>query len=133
MPYPEEAVLVSNAVDARRREFTTLRHCARRAMREPGLPGTPYCPEGTVLPDGRPGPWEASRTVRGTGAPHPCAVRTSEADEMTSTPRLRTPALRSASRALGAPRAVAGERGCDPHRRRGARAFLKPGGVRNEK
>lgn len=91
MPYPEEAVLVSNAVDARRGEFTTVRHCARRAMREPGLPGTPYCPEGTVLPDGRPGPWEASRTVPGTGAPHRCAVRTSEADEMTSTPRLRAP------------------------------------------
>ncbi|WP_373299994.1 hypothetical protein [Streptomyces xantholiticus] len=78
MPYPEEAVLVSNAVDARRREFTTVRHCARRAMCEPGLPGAPYSRKArcslTAAPDrgkpyalcrapGAPGRWPLSEGV----------------------------------------------------------------------
>jgi 4'-phosphopantetheinyl transferase EntD len=36
--YPGEAELVSRAVDKRRREFRTVRHCARRALRPLGLP-----------------------------------------------------------------------------------------------
>ncbi|MFD6422619.1 4'-phosphopantetheinyl transferase [Streptomyces sp. NPDC060198] len=43
--YPEEAALVRDAVDKRRREFTTVRHCARRAL------GTLGLPPGPVLPD----------------------------------------------------------------------------------
>ncbi|MFF3855005.1 4'-phosphopantetheinyl transferase [Micromonospora sp. NPDC002575] len=39
--FPEEERLVANAVDKRRREFTTVRHCARRALRELGIPETP--------------------------------------------------------------------------------------------
>ena len=35
---PEEEAAVRNAVDKRRREFTTTRHCARIAMAELGLP-----------------------------------------------------------------------------------------------
>ncbi|MER6617247.1 hypothetical protein [Streptomyces xantholiticus] len=44
MPYPEEAVLVSNAVDARRREFTTVRHCARRGDARTGPAWYPVLP-----------------------------------------------------------------------------------------
>ncbi|MFE7133419.1 4'-phosphopantetheinyl transferase [Streptomyces sp. NPDC057638] len=43
--HPEEEPLVARAVDSRRREFTTVRHCARAALRELGRP------EGPVLPD----------------------------------------------------------------------------------
>jgi len=43
--YPEEAALVRNAVDKRRKEFTTVRHCARRALDRLGLPPA------SVLPD----------------------------------------------------------------------------------
>ncbi|MGW0854024.1 4'-phosphopantetheinyl transferase family protein [Streptomyces sp. NPDC002690] len=43
--YPEEAALVRHAVDKRRKEFTTVRYCARRAL------GTLGLPPGPVLPD----------------------------------------------------------------------------------
>jgi 4'-phosphopantetheinyl transferase EntD len=43
--YPEEASLVRNAVEKRRKEFTTVRHCARRAMRELGLRPGPILPD----------------------------------------------------------------------------------------
>jgi 4'-phosphopantetheinyl transferase EntD len=55
--YPGEAELVSRAVDKRRREFRTARHCARRALRQLGLPpvavlrgerGEPQWPPGIV-------------------------------------------------------------------------------------
>ena len=36
--YPGEAELITRAVDKRRREFRTVRHCARRALRQLGLP-----------------------------------------------------------------------------------------------
>jgi 4'-phosphopantetheinyl transferase EntD len=36
--FPGEAELISRAVDKRRREFRTVRHCARRALRQLGLP-----------------------------------------------------------------------------------------------
>ncbi|MDQ3900309.1 MAG: 4'-phosphopantetheinyl transferase superfamily protein, partial [Actinomycetota bacterium] len=36
--YPGEAELISRAVDKRRREFRTVRQCARRALRQLGLP-----------------------------------------------------------------------------------------------
>jgi len=39
--YPEEEVAVSRAVDKRRREFTTGRLCARRALVRLGLPEVP--------------------------------------------------------------------------------------------
>ena len=41
---PEEAAVVARAVDKRRREFGTVRHCARRAMAELGLPPAPLLP-----------------------------------------------------------------------------------------
>jgi 4'-phosphopantetheinyl transferase EntD len=55
--YPGEAELISRAVDKRRREFRTVRHCARRALRQLGLPpvavlrgerGEPQWPLGVV-------------------------------------------------------------------------------------
>lgn len=39
--YPGEADLISRAVDKRRREFRTVRHCARRALHQLGLPPAP--------------------------------------------------------------------------------------------
>nr|WP_203672868.1 MULTISPECIES: 4'-phosphopantetheinyl transferase superfamily protein [unclassified Streptomyces] len=55
--YPEEEALVSRAVPKRRREFATVRHCARRAFGRLGIPPGPITraeggasrwPEGTV-------------------------------------------------------------------------------------
>ncbi|GAA4815262.1 4'-phosphopantetheinyl transferase family protein [Streptomyces ziwulingensis] len=39
--YPEEEALVARAVDKRRREFTVVRSCARRAMRQLGVEPQP--------------------------------------------------------------------------------------------
>jgi 4'-phosphopantetheinyl transferase EntD len=39
--YPGEAELITRAVDKRRREFRTVRHCARQALRQLGLPPVP--------------------------------------------------------------------------------------------
>jgi 4'-phosphopantetheinyl transferase EntD len=39
--YPGEEELISRAVDKRRREFRTVRHCARRALCQLGLPPVP--------------------------------------------------------------------------------------------
>lgn len=41
--FPEEAV-ISRAVEKRRREFRTVWHCARRALRELGLPPVAVLP-----------------------------------------------------------------------------------------
>lgn len=55
--YPEELAIVDNAVPTRRREFATGRACARRALRELGVPpapilrnrrGAPQWPEGVI-------------------------------------------------------------------------------------
>ncbi|MFH9426324.1 4'-phosphopantetheinyl transferase [Streptomyces sp. NPDC017529] len=48
--YPEEEAVVARAVDKRRREFATVRTCARRAMEKLGVPPQP------VLPDQRGAP-----------------------------------------------------------------------------
>jgi 4'-phosphopantetheinyl transferase EntD len=42
--YPEEEAVVARSVDKRRREFTTARACARRAMGTLGLPPAPIVP-----------------------------------------------------------------------------------------
>ncbi|MFF6802965.1 4'-phosphopantetheinyl transferase superfamily protein [Streptomyces sp. NPDC012616] len=42
--YPQEAALVVRAVDKRRREFTVVRGCARRAMEKLGVPAQPVLP-----------------------------------------------------------------------------------------
>lgn len=42
--FPEEAALLNRAVDKRRREFTTARICAHRALAGLGLPAVPILP-----------------------------------------------------------------------------------------
>ncbi|MBB4892312.1 4'-phosphopantetheinyl transferase EntD [Streptomyces olivoverticillatus] len=42
--FPEEEAQIAGAVDKRRREFTTARWCARRAMGQLGLPAVPVLP-----------------------------------------------------------------------------------------
>jgi 4'-phosphopantetheinyl transferase EntD len=42
--FPSEQEAVRNAVDKRRREFTTVRHCARKALAELGQPAVPILP-----------------------------------------------------------------------------------------
>ncbi|MCX4696176.1 4'-phosphopantetheinyl transferase [Streptomyces sp. NBC_01408] len=42
--YPEEARVVANSVDSRRREFATARLCARRCLAQLGLPPGPLLP-----------------------------------------------------------------------------------------
>ncbi|CAO5237865.1 4'-phosphopantetheinyl transferase family protein [Frankia sp. AgKG'84/4] len=42
--FPEESALLAKAVDKRRREFTTARVCAHRALRTLGLPPAPILP-----------------------------------------------------------------------------------------
>ncbi|WP_405140999.1 4'-phosphopantetheinyl transferase superfamily protein [Sphaerisporangium sp. NBC_01403] len=42
--FPEEEQVIENAVEKRRREFTTARLCARRAMSELGVPPAPVLP-----------------------------------------------------------------------------------------
>lgn len=42
--FPEEEASVTRSVDKRRREFTTARHCVRRAFAQLGLPPTPVLP-----------------------------------------------------------------------------------------
>jgi 4'-phosphopantetheinyl transferase EntD len=55
--YPEEEALVARAVAKRRREFTVVRGCARRAMEKLGVPAQP------VLPGERGAPqWPAGLT-----------------------------------------------------------------------
>ncbi|RSM90551.1 4'-phosphopantetheinyl transferase [Kibdelosporangium aridum] len=55
--FPEEAAHVAKAVDKRRREYATVRHCARQAFAELGIPpvalltgerGAPQWPSGIV-------------------------------------------------------------------------------------
>lgn len=42
--FPEEQVTIAKAVDKRRREFATTRHCARRALTALGQPDVPLVP-----------------------------------------------------------------------------------------
>ena len=42
--FPEEAEVVARAVDKRRREFATVRRCARAALAELGVPPVPILP-----------------------------------------------------------------------------------------
>ncbi|MER5625854.1 4'-phosphopantetheinyl transferase superfamily protein [Streptosporangium sp. NPDC002544] len=42
--FPEEEAVIARAVDKRRREFTTARHCARQALARIGLPPAPILP-----------------------------------------------------------------------------------------
>ncbi len=77
--YPDEEELISRAVDKRRREFRTVRHCARRALRQLGLPpvpvlrgerGEPQWPPGIV------GSMTHCGGYRAAAVAHSCDLRT---------------------------------------------------------
>ncbi|MET7339318.1 4'-phosphopantetheinyl transferase superfamily protein [Nonomuraea sp. NPDC005650] len=53
--FPEEEAVIARAVDKRRREFTTARHCARRALSRLGLPPAPILPGERGAPGWPPG------------------------------------------------------------------------------
>lgn len=53
--YPGEAEVISRAVDKRRREFRTVRYCARQALRQLGLPPVPVLPGERGAPQWPPG------------------------------------------------------------------------------
>lgn len=53
--YPVEAEVISRAVDKRRREFRTVRHCARQALHQLGLPPAPVLPGKRGEPQWPPG------------------------------------------------------------------------------
>jgi 4'-phosphopantetheinyl transferase EntD len=48
--FPVEAAAVAGAAPERRREFGTVRHCARRALRQLGVPAGPILPDGDRTP-----------------------------------------------------------------------------------
>jgi 4'-phosphopantetheinyl transferase EntD len=48
--FPTEAAAVASAVAERRREFATVRHCARRALRQIGAPAAPILPDADRAP-----------------------------------------------------------------------------------
>jgi 4'-phosphopantetheinyl transferase EntD len=48
--FPAEAAAVAGATGERRREFGTVRHCAREALRQLGLPSAPILPDGDRAP-----------------------------------------------------------------------------------
>jgi 4'-phosphopantetheinyl transferase EntD len=77
--YPGEAEVISRAVDKRRREFRTVRHCARRALHQLGLPpvpvlrgehGEPQWPPGVV------GSMTHCAGYRAAAIAHSCDLRT---------------------------------------------------------
>ncbi|WP_200300941.1 4'-phosphopantetheinyl transferase family protein [Streptomyces adelaidensis] len=47
---PEERAVVAGAAEGRRREFTTVRHCARLALAELGRPPVPLLPDADGAP-----------------------------------------------------------------------------------
>jgi 4'-phosphopantetheinyl transferase EntD len=53
--YPEEEAVISRAVQSRQREFATVRHCARRALRELGIPPAALLPGERGMPRWPPG------------------------------------------------------------------------------
>jgi 4'-phosphopantetheinyl transferase EntD len=77
--YPEEAALVALAVPKRRREFTVVRACARRAMEKLGVPPQP------VLPGERGAPrWPAGLTGSMTHCDGYCAAALVRAADLAS-------------------------------------------------
>ncbi|MEU9173434.1 4'-phosphopantetheinyl transferase superfamily protein [Streptomyces sp. NPDC048420] len=77
--YPEEAALVALAVAKRRREFTVVRACARRAMEKLGVPPQP------ILPGERGAPrWPSGLTGSMTHCEGYCAAALVRAADLAS-------------------------------------------------
>ncbi|GAA2908671.1 putative 4'-phosphopantetheinyl transferase [Actinoplanes cyaneus] len=53
--FPAEQQMIASAVEKRRREFTTVRHCARTALRELGIAPVPILPGERGAPGWPPG------------------------------------------------------------------------------
>ena len=67
--FPEEEAVISRAVGKRRREFRTVRHCARRALTELGLPPAAVLPGERREPVWPPGVVGSLPTSPVTGPP----------------------------------------------------------------
>ena len=67
--FPEEESLVANAVETRRREFITARHCAREALAKLGYAPVPIAQAGNANRCGRREWSAASLTPRDSGLP----------------------------------------------------------------
>jgi len=77
--FPEEEAVVARAVAKRRREFTAVRGCARRAMERLGVPPQP------VLPGDRGAPrWPAGLVGSMTHCEDYCAAALARADDIAS-------------------------------------------------
>ncbi|MEV5882205.1 4'-phosphopantetheinyl transferase superfamily protein [Streptomyces sp. NPDC052020] len=77
--FPEEAELVAQAVAKRRREFATVRACARRAMEKLGVPPQP------ILPGDRGAPrWPSGLTGSMTHCDGYCAAALVRAADLAS-------------------------------------------------
>ncbi|MER7478049.1 4'-phosphopantetheinyl transferase superfamily protein [Streptomyces sp. NPDC126510] len=77
--YPEEAALLTRAVDKRRREFAVVRSCARRAMEKLGVEPQP------ILPGERGAPgWPAGLTGSMTHCDGYCAAALVRATDLAS-------------------------------------------------
>ncbi|MFI6931479.1 4'-phosphopantetheinyl transferase [Streptomyces sp. NPDC050287] len=77
--YPEEEAVVARAVSKRRREFTAVRSCARRAMEKLGVPPQP------ILPGERGAPrWPAGLTGSMTHCDGYCAAALVRATDLAS-------------------------------------------------
>ena len=59
MLFPEEEAVIARAVEKRRREFTTVRFCARAALAVLGLRRPRSCPASAARPAGRTAWWAA--------------------------------------------------------------------------
>ena len=82
--YPGEEELISRAVDKRRREFRTVRHCARRALGQLGVPpapvlrgerGEPIWPPGVVGSMTHCAGYRAAAVAHSRGLRGPCGIR----------------------------------------------------------
>ncbi|MGX9885157.1 4'-phosphopantetheinyl transferase family protein [Streptomyces sp. NPDC002276] len=77
--YPEEAARVARAVPKRRREFTAVRACARRAMEKLGVPPQPILPGAHGAPT-----WPAGLIGSMTHCDGYCAAALARATDLAS-------------------------------------------------
>ncbi|MBD9733810.1 4'-phosphopantetheinyl transferase superfamily protein [Streptomyces sp. H28] len=77
--YPQEAAYMARAVDKRRREFTAVRSCARRAMERLGVPAQPLVPGERGAPQ-----WPSGLTGSMTHCAGYCAAALVRAGDLAS-------------------------------------------------
>ncbi len=87
--FPAEEAVIARSVEKRRREFTTVRHCARLALRDLGVPAAPILPGergAPGWPDGTVGSMTHCDAFRGAAVAHAADVRTIGLDAEPSAP-----------------------------------------------